>query len=173
MQCSRLSPCTPCKSMLHIAVPQVVGLTSPPPSSSYSPPKARKTRLAHPTHMGPENNGLNVGPQPPHIWTFANTYSAMAIPQHTGPSLGMTTNVVFARRLRVQVCDMDPNPRPKCHFIHPFALRELCRNTACSGARNYRIIEVASIASNYPPYQCEYLRCHIYELFGIAFAIVI
>jgi hypothetical protein len=121
--------------MLHTAVPQVVGLTSLPPSSSYSPPKARKPRLPHPTYMGPENNGLNVVPQPPHTWTFANTYSAMAIPQHTGPILGMTTNFFFARRLRVKVCDMDPNQRPKCHFIHPFALRELCRNAAYSGVR--------------------------------------
>jgi hypothetical protein len=92
MQCSRLSPCTSCKSMLHTAVPQMVGLTSPPPSSSYPPPKARKARLLHPTYMGPENNGLNMGPQPPHVWTLANTYSPMAIPQHTGPILGMTTN---------------------------------------------------------------------------------
>jgi hypothetical protein len=77
--------------------PQMVGLTSPPPSSSYPPPKARKARLLHPTYMGPENNGLNVGPQPPHVWTLANTYSPMAIPQDTGPILGMTTFFFFLR----------------------------------------------------------------------------
>jgi hypothetical protein len=132
--------------------PQMVGLTSPPPSSSYPPPKARKARLLHPTYMGPENNGLNMGPQPPHVWTLANTYSPMAIPQHTGPILGMTTNFFFARRLRIQVCDTDLDPRPQCHSIHPFALRELCRNAAYSGTRNYCIFAVASIASNYPPY---------------------
>ena len=99
--------------------PQMVGLTSPPPSSSYSPPKARKTRLPQPTYMGPENNGLNVGPQPPHVWTLANTYSPMAIPQHTGPILGMTTNFFCTEAPRSSL-RYGPESTSQVSFHSPF-----------------------------------------------------